>query len=50
MRVNPQQYRWIARSTAHRSGQVLSRHVVVDIVTGLLLGAAAGIAYHIWVG
>lgn len=28
---------------------VLGRHVAVDVATGLLLGAAAGGAYHVWV-
>jgi membrane-associated phospholipid phosphatase len=27
---------------------VLSRHVITDVVVGLLLGAAAGGAYHVW--
>lgn len=27
---------------------VLGRHVAVDLVAGLLLGAAAGAGYHVW--
>jgi membrane-associated phospholipid phosphatase len=29
---------------------VLGRHVATDVMAGLLLGAAAGGAYHVWVG
>lgn len=29
---------------------VLGRHVVVDVMAGLLLGVAAGGGYHLWVG
>lgn len=30
------------------SRRVLGRHVVADLVAGLLLGAAAGAGYHLW--
>jgi len=38
----------LATSAVMWSRLVLGRHVAADVATGLLLGAAAGRAYHLW--